>query len=160
MYVASVSCWCCKNRLWCCICCNGYTRTLQASILAVSDHGCCMCFIWALHMFHAYVVSVSSECCICFHTYVASVSSRCCICFAMTTHCFPRVSDACCKCFNYFGCMLQMFPLDSVKVDLVLHMLQWTPSATIVCCSCCTRLHVRGCGGGTSGRHGKPCRCR
>jgi hypothetical protein len=57
MYVASVSCGCCKSRLGYCICCNGYTsilRILQAfvpNILAVSD-GCCTCFIWVLHMFH------------------------------------------------------------------------------------------------------------
>jgi len=42
---------------------------------------------------------------------------------------FPRVSDVCCKYFNYFRRVLQMFPLDVAKVDLVLHMLQWTPSA-------------------------------
>jgi hypothetical protein len=56
--------------------------------------------------------------------------------FAMATHvvfkffwCFASVSDVCCKCFNYFGRILQMFPLDVTKVDLVLHMLQWDPSA-------------------------------
>jgi hypothetical protein len=63
-----------------------------------------------------------------FHTYVASVAyflhicckylSRCCICFAMATHVF----------LSCFGRMLHMFHLDVVKVNLVLHMLEWTPS--------------------------------
>jgi hypothetical protein len=91
-------CGCCKIRSRCCICCNSYTRMLQASVPNVSAvwNGCCTYFIWVLHMFHTYVVSVSSGCYICFHTYVASVSSRCCIYFAMATHMFP-------SCFNYFG---------------------------------------------------------
>ena len=116
-----------KSRSGCCICCNGYTRMLQAfvpNVLAISD-GCCTCFICVLHMFHTYVASVSSECCIYFHTYVESVSSRCCVCFAMSTHVFP-------SCFER---MLQMFPLDIAKIDLVLHMLQWTPSIAVTCCS-------------------------
>jgi hypothetical protein len=58
--------------------------------------------------------------------------SRCCICFAMATHVFFRVSDVCCKCFNCFGHMLQIFPLDVAKVDLVLHMLQ--TKVDPVCC--------------------------
>jgi hypothetical protein len=45
--------------------------------------------------------------------------------------CFASVSDAYCKCFNCFEHMLQMFSLNVVKVDLVLHMLQWDPSATV-----------------------------
>jgi len=49
--------------------------------------------------------------------------------------CFLVCSHVCCKYFKYFGRMLQMFPLDVVKVDLVLHMLQLTPSAAPVCCS-------------------------
>jgi hypothetical protein len=32
-------------------------------------------------------------------------------------------------CFNCFGYMLQVFPLDIIKVDLTLHMLQRAPSA-------------------------------
>jgi len=57
-----------------------------------------------------------------FQTYVASVST---------------VLDVCCKCC----------PLHIAKVDLVLHMLQWTPFAAAACCSCWARLHERGCGG-------------
>jgi hypothetical protein len=60
MHVAGVSYGCCKSRSRCCIYCNGYTRTLQASIAnvsAVSD-GCCMCFIWVLHMFYTFILQV------------------------------------------------------------------------------------------------------
>ena len=70
-----------------------------------------------------------------FHTYVASVLSVCCksrsgCCMHLqwlstVFGCFAIVSDVCCKYFNYFGCMLQVFYLDVAKVDLVLHMLQW-----------------------------------
>jgi hypothetical protein len=47
---------------------------------------CCKCFIWMLHMFH---------------TYVASVLSTCCVCFTMVLRCFY-------KCFRY---ILQVFHL-------------------------------------------------
>jgi len=50
-----------------------------------------------------------------------------------------------------------MFSQDVAKVDLALHMLQWTPSVATTCCSYSARLHTCGCGGGTSGRHRKPC---
>ena len=45
--------------------------------------------------------------------------------------------------------MLQMFPLDVAKIDLMLHMLQWEP---IYSCSCWTCLHACGCGGGVRGK--------
>jgi hypothetical protein len=41
----------------------------------------------------------------------------------------PGISDVCCKCFNSFERRLQVFHLDIVKVDLVLHILQWDSSA-------------------------------
>jgi hypothetical protein len=41
-----------------------------------------------------------------------------------------------CKCFSYFGCMLQVFYLDVAKVDLALHMLQLDPPATATFCRC------------------------
>ena len=98
----------------------------------------CKCFIWMLHMFH---------------TYVASVSSRCRICFAMATHVFLvfptyvasvlTVSYVCCKCF-----------INVAKVDLMLHMLQWDPSAAAACYNCWARVHARGCVGGASDRRG------
>jgi hypothetical protein len=64
-----------------------------------------------------------------FHLDVAYVSYICCKCFIWMLHmfsihtCFPGISDVCCKCFNCFRCMLQVFHLNVVKVDLVLHML-------------------------------------
>jgi hypothetical protein len=86
-----------------------------------------------------------------FHTYAAGVSSGCCIIFTHMLQvfhldvayvlqslymCFPRVSDVCCKCFNCFGRILQMFPLDVAKVNIVLLILQWTPSAVRPACMC------------------------
>jgi len=49
--------------------------------------------------------------------------------FAMATHvfkffcCFANVSDVCCKCFSYFGRMLQVFHPNVAKVDRMFHML-------------------------------------
>jgi hypothetical protein len=123
MHVASVSCGCCKSRSGCYICCNGYIHMLQASVLNVSPVSdfCSTCFIWVLHMF-------SSGCYICF-TYMLQVFYLDGAYILQLLHmCFPRVSDICCKCFNYFGRMLQMFSLDVIKVDLMLYMLQWTLS--------------------------------
>ena len=56
-------------------------------------------FIWVLHMFHTYVISVLSGCCVCFTIFFK--------CFSCV---FANVSDACFKCFiclkTYiaFGC--------------------------------------------------------
>jgi hypothetical protein len=61
-----------------------------------------------------------------FQTYVASV-------FHLNV---TYVSHISCKCFNCFGRMLQVFHPNVAKVDLVLHMLQWDPSAAATCCSC------------------------
>jgi hypothetical protein len=141
-YVASVS-------SGCCIYCHGYTRMLQVivpNILVVSDVRC-KCFIWLLHMFHTYVASVLSRYCICF-THMLQVCyldgacvwhifCKCfiwiCIClthmlqvfhlnvsyFCSGYTCFPDILDVCCKCFDNFGRMLQVFYLDITKVDLV-----------------------------------------
>ena len=67
-YVASVSYGYYKSRSGCCICYNGCTRILQASVLTVSSgfqtyvismfildvayvsHICCKCFTWMSHM--------------------------------------------------------------------------------------------------------------
>ena len=43
MYVTSVLYGCCKSRSRCCICCNGCTHILQASVLNVSSVVCCKC---------------------------------------------------------------------------------------------------------------------
>jgi sensor histidine kinase YesM len=81
-------------------------------------------------VFYTYVASVFILMLHMFHTYVISVLSGCCICFAMAFQVFFRyflqvfqmhvssVSSA-------FRRMLQMFHLDVSKVDRVLHMLQW-----------------------------------
>jgi hypothetical protein len=97
----------CKSRSGCCIRCNGYTRMLQVSIPNVSSvfrrmlqvffldvayvsHICCKRFIWMLHVFLQWPLSVFMYFCKCFrrmlyvfqlfHTYVAiaSVLSECC----------------------------------------------------------------------------------
>ena len=75
-----------------CICCNGYTLILQVSIPNVTP-------------------IFSDVCCKCVYLDVASVLSGCCVCFTMVFRCF-------CKCFR---CMFQVFHLDVLKVDRVLH---------------------------------------
>jgi hypothetical protein len=104
--VSSVSCECCKSRSGCCICCNGYTRMLQVSVLNVSSvffrrmlqmclFECCICFTHMLRVFyldvtHAFAMtfqmfsdvstSVSDpcfKCFICLQTYDANVLSGC-----------------------------------------------------------------------------------
>jgi hypothetical protein len=85
-YVASVSCGFCKSRSGYCICCNGCTYMLQASVLNVSSiffqRYVAYVFIWMLHMFHTYIASVLSGCHVCFtmvfqvfRMYVLNVSS-------------------------------------------------------------------------------------
>jgi hypothetical protein len=99
-------------------------------------------------MFHTYIVSVSSWCCICF-THMLQVFHLDVAYVLQWLHtCFPGV------CFKCSGRMLQVFYLDVAKVDLVLHMLQWDPSAAAACCSYWACVHARGCGGGTSGKRG------
>jgi hypothetical protein len=80
----------------CCICCNGCTHMLQASVLNVSS------------IFHMYVASVFIWMLYMFHTYGASVLSRCCVCFQWFSITFASVSDACFKCFIFHFCMLHM----------------------------------------------------
>jgi hypothetical protein len=76
-------------------CCNVAmvcTHMLQASIPNVSSvffrRMLQVCFIWMLHMFHIYVASVLSRCCICLQWF-SSLFSRV----------FAGVSDICFKCF-------------------------------------------------------------
>jgi hypothetical protein len=122
--VSDVSEVCCKSRLRCAHvayvldeCC----KCIVPNVSVVSDV-CYTCFIWVLHMFHTYVASVSSDVAYVshmvqvFHLDVAYVLQWLYICF-------PGVSNVCCKCFNCSGRMLQVFHLDFVKVDLVLHIL-------------------------------------
>ena len=72
------------------------------------------------HVFQTYVAIV--------YLYVAKVNlDVACVCngFQVFSGVFTTVSDVCCKCFNCFERMLQVFHVDIAKVDLVLHMLQW-----------------------------------
>jgi hypothetical protein len=103
MHVASVSSGCCKSRLRCCICYNGYTHMLQASIpnvSSVSSNVCCKCvyldcicfthilqvfylnvaraFAMAFQVFLCVFANISDtyfKCFICFYTYITNVSS-------------------------------------------------------------------------------------
>ena len=110
-YVVTALDECCKNRSGCCICCNGCTCMLQASVINVSSffsdvcckcvylnvayasHICCKYFIWMLRMFcNGFQVFLQV-----FHTHVPNVSSI-----------FRRI--------------LQVLHLDISKLDRVLHM--------------------------------------
>jgi hypothetical protein len=46
--------------------------------------------------------------------------------------CFANVLDVCCKYFICFTHMLQVFYLDIIKVDLMLHMLLWDPPSRLL----------------------------
>jgi hypothetical protein len=101
MHVASVLCGCYKSRSGCCICCNGYTHILQASVPNVSiiSYIRCTCFMWVLHMFHTYIASVSSGCCICFTYNMQGFHLDVAYVLQWLHMCFSRVSDVCCTCF-------------------------------------------------------------
>jgi hypothetical protein len=68
-------------------------------------YGCCKYMFQVFHVFQTYAVNVSSKC--------FKSRSWCCTCCNGYTTCF--------KCFIYFQTMLQLFYLDVLKVDLVLH---------------------------------------
>jgi hypothetical protein len=72
--------------------------------VAVVIHVCFKCFILFSRLMFA---SVSSGCYICFHTYEVF---------------FTSVSYTCFEYFSCFVCMLQVFHLDVLKVDLVLQL--------------------------------------
>jgi hypothetical protein len=82
-----------------------------------------------LSAFSYYVASVFILMSHMFHTYVASLLSGCCICFAMAFHVFSgvfvSVSDAYFKCFICLQTYIANVYVDVLKVDRVLHMLQW-----------------------------------
>jgi hypothetical protein len=84
-------------------CSSSLRRMLHVFYLGVAyvSHLRCKCFNRMLHMFH---------------THVTSVSSRCCICFEMVAHVFSSCFRRMLQVFNYFGRVLQMFPLDVAKV--------------------------------------------
>jgi hypothetical protein len=77
-------------------------------------------FIWMLHMFHTYVTSVLSGCCICLQLF-----------FQVFFMCF-------CKCFRR---MFQMFSYFRTYVASVLCILQCEPPAAATCCSCGDVVH-------------------
>jgi hypothetical protein len=95
------------------VCC----KCIVPNVLAVSDVRC-KCFIWLLHMFHTYVVSVLSRYCICF-THMLQV---CYLDGACVSHIF-------CKCFIwiciYLTHMLQVLHLNVSYVLQWLHMFFW-----------------------------------
>ena len=68
-----------------------------------------------------------------FHTYVASVLSGCCICFAMATNvcswCFKRLLQV----FQLFGTYVASVSCRCCKSGSLV--LQWDPSAAATCCS-------------------------
>jgi hypothetical protein len=68
-----------------------------------------------------------------FHIYVASYSSKCCIYLqwlsSVFLKCFASVLDICCNCFICFARMLQVFQLDIAKAD--------------ECCTCCNAREKR-----------------
>ena len=129
-----------------CICYNGYTCMLQASVsnvlsvlldvcckcfyldVAYVSHiclqvflpGCCICFAMTFQVFLGVFASVSNacfKCFICLLLYVASVASGCFKSRSGCCSCCNGVPIVCSKCFIYFRCMLQRFHLDIAKVD-------------------------------------------
>jgi hypothetical protein len=138
MYVSIVSCGCCKSRSGCCICCNGCTRVLQASIPNVSSIFC-TCI---LHVFHLSSF-VYCNCCISMFLKVNRDVCTCC----------NGVSIVCPKRFIYFRRMLQRSYLNVAKIDLVFECSSGTHLPTYL-----QLLGPRACvweRRGTSGRHGK-----
>jgi hypothetical protein len=76
----------------------------------------CKCFISMLHMFHTYVASVLSGCCVCLQW------------FSGVFKCFASISDAYCRCFSFFVRMLKMFLSECFK-------------SILACCTCCNVTH-------------------
>jgi hypothetical protein len=79
-----------------------------------------------------------------FHTYVESIFIWMLHVLQWLQTCFPGVSNVCCKCFNYFGCMLQVFHLDVAKVDLGVARVVVGPICSSHLLHCWARLHVLG----------------
>jgi hypothetical protein len=90
-----------------------------------------------------------------FRMYAVRISSKWYIFLQWLHTCFLGVLDVCCKCFNCFGRMLQVFYWDVAKVDLVLYILQWDPPTAATCYICWAHVYACGSGGGASGRRGK-----
>jgi hypothetical protein len=96
--------------------------------VAMAIHICYKRMFQMFHLFQVYVASVFIWMLQMFHTYVTSVLSRCCICFAMTFQVFlhvfqTHISSVFICLLSVFRHMLQMFHLDVSKVDQMLHIL-------------------------------------
>jgi hypothetical protein len=103
---AGVSYRCYKSMLKCCTCCNVIFK----------------CMFQMFHRFQTYIVSVSSGCCksrseCCIYMHVANEYFKCFKYFVRMLHmfcngyksCFSGALDVCCKCFNCFRRILQVF---------------------------------------------------
>jgi hypothetical protein len=102
MYVASVSHGYCKSRSRYCICYNGYTHMLQASVLNFSF--VIRRMLKGVYLDVAYVGSALFGCCTSLQQF-SSVIRR-----------FASVSNVCCKCLSCFRRILQVLYRDSVYV--------------------------------------------
>jgi hypothetical protein len=98
-----------------------------------------------LHIFHIYVVSVLSGCCICLQWFFKSFK------------CFASVSNACCKYFSCFVRMLQVCLSECFKNKLRCYTCcNVTHLATTDYCSCLGVLHARGGAEGWSAARPRP----
>jgi hypothetical protein len=89
--------------------CNGYTHMLQVSVpnvLAIFRRMLQVFYLGVAYVSHLIMLQA-------FHSDVAYVSHVCQVFHLDIAYvlqwlhtCFSRVSDVCCKCFNYFGRML------------------------------------------------------
>ena len=163
-YVANISYRCCKSRSGCCICCNGCTHMLQASVLNISSvfsdvcarclFGCCICFTHMLQVFYLNVEYVCNGFRVfrLFLMYISSVSygccksrSVCCICCNGCTRILqayvPNVLFVSSRCmlqvclFGYCICFTHM--LQVFYLDVV-YVLQWFSSIFMCFCKCFT----------------------
>ena len=104
-------------------------------------------FIWMLHMFHTYVASVLSGCCVCLQWFLSVLGI------------FASVSDACFKCFIYLQTYIASVLSRCFKTRLsVAHVAMWS-----VCCRCWRgamgrprrRRHLLGSGWGADAIRGR-----
>ena len=108
---------------------------MRVAYVAMVVHVCCKLLFLMFHLFfQRYVASVFIWILNMFHTYVASVLSGCCICFSMAfqvfSGVFASVSDTCFKCFICLQTYVANASSGYFKIDRVL-LLGPTPT----CCS-------------------------
>jgi hypothetical protein len=102
---------------------------------------CFKCIFQIFHLYLTYVQVFSSGCCksrsgCCIYVHVVSVCFKCFSCFICLLQVFHLDVAYVCNDFKCFPCVLQVFHLGVVKVDLMLHMLQWDPPIIATYCSC------------------------